>query len=172
MKHLHINPLRWILVLGFILCIGGCYSQTKFTGYAYILSSDEYIAIKYTRSYSGSGDEFLTKYVIFHPTKGYAWMTVTATHNKSSKTIKVGIDDTNESIFSHINDEETNYETASLAPFGFRGDVGVLGGKRVPNQLMVKFASGKFENVKVVHVLGSEKSEFENTMYFILDEKN
>jgi hypothetical protein len=60
MKHLHINPLRWILVLGFILCIGGCYSQTKFTGYAYILSSDEYIAIKYTRSVMSFEDTLST----------------------------------------------------------------------------------------------------------------
>lgn len=164
--------LKGLFTISLLLLMTNTYSQTKFTGYAYVLNSDDYVAIKYTRAYSGLGDEFVTKYTIYHPTKGYAWITVTATHNIATKTVKVSVDDTNESIFSHINDEKATYETPSLEPFGFRGTVGALGGKRVPNQLMVKFVSNKFENVKVVHVLGSEKSDFNNTMYFVLDEKN
>ena len=172
MKHLMTKTLKGLLALTLILFVSTAYSQTKYTGYAYVLNSDDYVTIKYTREYSGSGDEFVTKYTIYHPTKGYAWITVTATHNRADKTVKISVDDTNEGIFSHINDEETTYETPSLEAFGFRGSVGALAGKRVPNQLMVKFVSNKFENVKVVHVLGSEKSDFNNTMYFVLDEKN
>lgn len=172
MKHLMTKTLKGLLALTLILFVSTAYSQTKYTGYAYVLNSDDYVTIKYTRAYSGSGDEFVTKYTIYHPTKGYAWITVTATHNRADKTVKISVDDTNEGIFSHINDEETTYETPSLEAFGFRGSVGALAGKRVPNQLMVKFVSNKFENVKVVHVLGSEKSDFNNTMYFVLDEKN
>lgn len=172
MKHLMTKTLKGLLALTLILFVSTAYSQTKYTGYAYVLNSDDYVTIKYTRAYSGSSDEFVTKYTIYHPTKGYAWITVTATHNRADKTVKISVDDTNEGIFSHINDEETTYETPSLEVFGFRGSVGALAGKRVPNQLMVKFVSNKFENVKVVHVLGSEKSDFNNTMYFVLDEKN
>lgn len=173
MKRLLTTTFKWLMTVLLFLCMSNeAYSQTKFTGYAYVLNSDDYVALKYTRTYSGSDNIFVTKYTIYHPKKGYAWVTVTATHNKTDKTVKISVDDTNESIFSHINDEETTYESLSLEPFGFRGAVGALGGKRVPNQLMVKFVSNKFENVKVVHVLGSEKSDFNNTMYFILDEKN
>lgn len=172
MKHLMTKILKGLLALTLILFVTNAYSQKKYTGYAYMLNSDDYVAIKYKRAYSGSGDEFVTKYTIYHPTKGYAWVTITATHNRADKTVKISVDDTNEGIFSHINDEETTYETPSLKAFGFRGSVGALEGKRVPNQLLVKFISNKFENVKVVHVLGSEKSDFDNTMYFVLDEKN
>ena len=162
-----------MVVLTAIISLGVTYpNPTLYTGYAYVLSSDDYIAIKYNRTYSGSSDLFVTKYTIYHPTKGYAWMTVTATHDKINKKVDVSIDDTNEGVFSHINDETTSYENASVEPFGFRGAVGALSGKRVPNQLEVKFVSNKFENVKVIHVLGSDKTDFNNTMYFILDEKN
>lgn len=159
------------ITLVFLLGLSS-FGQTFYKGVTYVLSADDYVSIKYTRTFSGASFEFITKYTIYHPTKGYAWMTVTATHNRTDRTVKVSIDDTNEGIFSHINDEETTYENPSLEPFGFRGDIGVLLGKRVPNQLMVKFASNKFENLKVVHVLGSEKSDVNNRMFFILDERN
>lgn len=172
MKRTITKAIKGLMTISLVILMTNAYSQTKYTGYAYVLNSDDYVAVKYTRAYSGSGDEFVTKYTIYHPTKGYAWITVTATHNQANKTVKISVDDTNEGIFSHINDEETTYETPSLEAFGFRGTVGALAGKRVPNQLMVKFVSNKFENVKVVHVLGSEKSDFNNTIYFVLDEKN
>lgn len=148
-----------------------CFGQTL-TGLVYDLKSDDYYSIKYNRKYSGTDNEFVTKYTIYHPTKGYAWMTVTATHDKMKKEIKVSVDDTNEGIFSHINDEEIKYDSASIEPIGSRGMAGVLGGKRIPNQITVKFVSAKYENVKVVHIMGSAKSEFSNAYYFILDEKN
>lgn len=173
MKRLQTMTFKGLMIISFFLCMSNnSYSQTKFTGYAYLLSSNEYVPLKYTRAYSGSGNEFVTKYTIYHPKKGYAWMTVTATHNKTDKSVNVSIDDTNDGIFSHIHDEKTTYETPSLQPFGFRGSVGALGGKRTPNQLMVKFVSNKYENVKVVHVWGSDVSDFNNTYFFILDEKN
>jgi len=138
------KTLKAILVLTLLLFVMNAYSQTKYTGNAYVLNSDDYVTIKYARGYKGSGDEFVTKYTIYHPTKGYAWITVTATHNRANKMVKISVDDTNEGIFSHINDKETTYQTPSLEAFGFRGTVGALAGKRVPNQLMVKFVSNKY----------------------------
>lgn len=172
MKHLFKIIFKGLFTLSLIFFINNVYSQTTLSGFAYLLSSDDYIAIKYTREYSNSGDNFVTKYVINHPTKGFPWIKVTATHNKVAKTVNVSVDDTNEGFFSNINEEKSDYETASLEPFGFRGAVGSLGGKRVPNQLMIKFVSDKFENVKVVHVLGSRKTDINNAIYFVLDEKN
>lgn len=173
MKRLLTTAFKGLMIITFFLCMSNnSYSQTKFTGAIYIMSSDKFVPIKYTRSYSGSGNEFITKYTIFHPQKGNAWMTVTATHNKSNKSVEISVDDTKGSIFSQIHDEKTTYETPSLEPFGFRGTLGALNGKRTPNQLMVKFASNKYENVKVVHVWGSDVHDFENTYFFVLDEKN
>ena len=164
------------VLLDLTICFGQTTKQstprkTLTTGYVYVLSSDNYIPVKYSRTFSKIGDDFVTKYTVYHPSKGYAWRTITATHYKSDKKVKVSVDDINESIFSHINDEETTYSDASLDSFGLRGGVGALGGKRVPNQLMVRFANVKYENVILAHVLGSEKSDFNSQAYFILDEK-
>lgn len=173
MKNLHTMTIKVLMIV--TLCLftsNNAYTQTKLSGSLYLLSSNKYVPLKYTRTYRTSGDEFLTKYTIYHPKKGYAWMTVTATHNKIDKSVKVSVEDTNDGIFSQIHDEETIYETPTMEPFGFRGNVGALAGKRTPNQLMVKFVSNKYENVKVVHVWGSDVSDFENTYFFVLDEKN
>ena len=144
--------------------------QHKFLrGYQYLVSTNHDTPFNYTRVYSGSGDEFVTTYTIYHPTEGYASIIITATHFKTEKKVVVKIADAGGGIFSEINEEETTYETASLSPFGISGAVKALGGSRVPNQLKLKFASNKFENVKVVHVAGShEHNDFE---FFILDEQ-
>ena len=144
-------------------------AQTLMTGYQYLMSTNNFTSFKYSRTFSTSGDNFVTKYKIYHPVKGTYILTITATHYKSDKKVEVVIEDTNGGIFSEINKEETTYETPSLATFGFRGSVGALGGKKVPNQLAVKFTSAKFENVKIASVLGShENNDFE---FFVLDEK-
>jgi len=147
------------------------YSQTKYTGYQYVLNSDDYISFKYTREYKTVGENYVTIYKIYHPTKGHHAFTITATHYKADKKVKVDVDDAGGGIFAHINSEETTYDSASLEPFGFRGSVGALGGNRVPNQLMVKFVSNKFENVKVVHVNATEPGT-NNFYFYVLDEKN
>lgn len=161
------------LVLTFLLVVfmTNAYSQTKFTGYQYVLSSNDFISFKYTREYKTVGEQYVTIYKIYHPTKGYHAFTVTATHIKSDKKVKVDVEDAGGGVFAHINSEETTYKTPSLEPFGFRGDVGALGGKRVPNQLMVKFASNKYDNVKVVHVNATEPGS-NNFYFYVLDEKD
>jgi len=143
--------------------------QTYLRGYQYLVSTNHDTPFKYTRVYSNSGNEFVTKYTIYHPTEGYASIIITATHFKDEKKIVVKVTDAGGGIFADINQEETTYETASLSPFGFKGSVRALGGNRVPNQLMVKFASNKFENIKVMHIAGShENNDFK---FFVLDEK-
>lgn len=160
-------------ILTILLFIGSltAHAQTKYTGYLYDLEYDDNYPFQYSRSYSEDSDTFVTTYKIYHATKGHHAVTVIATHYKSEKRVKVDIEDAGGGIFAHINDEETNYEEPSLEPFGFRGAVGALGGNRVPNQLMVKFVSSKFENVKVVHVNSTEPGT-NNFQFYVLDEKN
>ena len=146
------------------------FGQTKYTGYQYVMNDDDYYSFKYTREYKEEGNVYTTIYKIYHPTKGYHTIKITATHYKFENKVKVDVKDAGGGIFAHINDEETTYETASMEPFGFRGTVGALGGNRVPNQLMVKFVSNKFENVKVVHVNGTEPGT-DNFIFYVLDEK-
>jgi hypothetical protein len=144
--------------------------QVVYTGIQYLLSTDTDRPIKYTRNYSGGGDEFVTTYKLYHPTKGYHAITITATHFKALKKVEVKVVDAGGGLFSDINTEEITYEAPSMESFGYRGSVGALGGDRVPNQLMVKFASSKFENVKIAHIMGfHEDNEWE---FFILDVKN
>lgn len=162
---------KTVLTLLLTVFLTSAYSQTKYTGYQYVLNSDDYISFKYTREYKTDGENYLTIYKIYHPKKGHHAFTITATHYKADKKVKVDVEDAGGGIFAHINSEETTYETPSLEPFGFRGSVGALGGKRVPNQLMVKFVSNKFENVKVVHVNATEPGT-NNFYFYVLDEKN
>lgn len=162
----------FILSIILIFTFNSVFCQAIQKGLIYVLKTDEYIPVKYSKKYTKTTNEFITKYIILHPTKGYPWLTVTAVHNRSTKTIKVNIDDLRGSVFSHITDEIISYEIASGSLLGFRGDVGILAGNRVPNQLMVQFASSVFENINVINVLGSEKSDFDHTIYFILDKKN
>ena len=144
-------------------------AQTLMTGYQYLMSTDNFTSFKYSRTFSTSGDNFITKYKIYHPIKGTYILTITARHFKNDKKVEIVIEDTKGGIFSEINKEETTYETPSMATFGFRGSVGALGGKKVPNQLAVKFTSAKFENVKIASVLGShENNDFE---FFVLDKQ-
>lgn len=171
MKRTITKAIKGLMTISLVLFMTNAYSQTKYTGYEYDLNTDDYYPFKYTREYKEEGDTFITIYKIYHPTKGHHAFTVTATHYKSEKKVKVDVEDAGGGIFAHINDEETTYETPSMEPFGFRGTVGALGGNRVPNQLMVKFVSNKYENVKVVHINASEPGT-SNFYFYVLDEKN
>jgi hypothetical protein len=137
------------------------------TGYQYRLSRDSYTSFKYSRVYSSADGEFITTYKIFHPANGRYVYTVIATHNKIEQTVKVLIKDTSGGIFSRVNDESTDYETPSLSPFGIRGDVALLAGDKVPNQLAVKFVNAKYENVKVLSVAGSRDNN--DFVFYILE---
>lgn len=170
MKRTITKVIKGLMTISLVLFMTNAYSQTKYTGYEYDLNTDDYYPFKYTREYKEEGDTFITIYKIYHPTKGHHAFTVTATHYKSEKKVKVDVEDAGGGIFAHINDEETTYETPSMEPFGFRGTVGALGGNRVPNQLMVKFVSNKYENVKVVHINASEPGT-SNFYFYVLDEK-
>jgi len=165
------KAIKGLMTITLVLFMTCAYSQTKYTGYEYDLNTDDYYPFKYTREYKEEGDVFKTIYKIYHPTKGHHAFTVTATHYKSEKKVKVDVEDAGGGIFAHINDEETTYETPSMEAFGYRGTVGALGGNRVPNQLMVKFVSNKYQNVKVVHINASEPGT-SNFYFYVLDEKN
>src|SRR5690606_10958009 len=96
-------------------------NQTKYSGYQYVLSDDKFYEFKYTRSYSTDNNNFITKYLIYHPTTGRVVLTVRATHIPDEKKVVVDVEDPNGSIFSHINSEEIEYDSPSMAEFGFRG---------------------------------------------------
>lgn len=61
------------------------FAQTKLNGSLYDYGTDDYISIKYIRKYLNEGNNFITKYTIYHPSKGYEWILVTATHNTIEK---------------------------------------------------------------------------------------
>lgn len=144
--------------------------QVMYKGYQYNVNDDEFYAFKYTRTYTTSNDGYLTVYKIYNPKNGRIVITVNARHILSEKKIVVEVKNPNGGIFSDVCKEETSYTSASLKPFGFRGATGAFG-NRIPNQLMVKFASNKFQNVKVVHVNGTEAGS-NNLLFYVLDEEN
>lgn len=153
--------------------IPSIHGQTFHKGYVYHLGYDDYYPFKYTREYQEEENIYTTIYKLYHPQKGSHNYTITAVHDKLKKNVKVDIEKIGGGIFfSEIREEETSYEVASMKPFGFRGNIGVLGGNKVPNQLMVKFVSNKYENVKIVHVFGTPKVTPDDWYFYILDEKN
>ena len=161
---------KFIITLSLFLISFTSISQTKYTGYQYVMNGDNYYSFKYTREYKVEDSIYKTIYKIYHPKKGYHFITIIANHYKNEKKVVVEVRDAGGGILSEINTEQTTYENPSMEPFGFRGAAGALGGNRIPNQLMVKFASKKFENVKVVNVNATE-SGTNNFIYYILDEK-
>lgn len=164
--------IKTILLIALILTFfqNEIFAQNFLYGYQYDMNTDNYTKFEYTRSFSGSGDEYTTTYNIYHPTKGYHAVTVTAIHKVSEKKIIVNVRFATGGLLSDICTEETTYDIPALEPFGFRGLIAEFGGSRVPNQLMVKFVSTKYENVKVMHVNGSIPSESE-FIFYVLDEK-
>src|SRR4051812_27316243 len=111
---------RIIFLLVLTMQLTPVYSQTKYTGYEYDLNSDKHVAFKFTKEYKTVGIDFTTIYKIYHPTKGNHVYTITATHYKESKKVKVELEAAGGGVFAHINSEETEYKTPSLDPFGFR----------------------------------------------------
>ena len=100
-------------------------------------------------------------------------MKVTATHYKSEKKVVVSIDDvTVPSEYGHLSTQEITYEEPSLKMFGRQGDFKAMFDAQnvLPNEIAVKFVSGKFENVQVVHIAKNPSQE--TSKWYILDEKN
>ena len=140
------------------------------TGYQFLVSTYQNTPFHYTKSFRPSGPNFLTVYKIYHPRRRTHFLTITATHYKAEHRVVVEVEDTNESIFSLINREETTYEATPWTGFGFLGAVGGLGGKRVPNQLGVQFTSRKADYVKVLSVAGSQEDG--DNEFFTLDSES
>jgi hypothetical protein len=145
--------------------------QTLLTGYQYHFDQDKYYPFKYSRSFSNVNDSFITTYKIYDPSNGKYVYTIVATHDKENRKVTVEVRDATEDMFNHICTEEITYDSLSMQPFGYRGDIGALAGssKNVPNQLGLKFVSNKFENVEVISVNGTDikSSDF---IYYVLDE--
>ena len=157
-----------IISLIFMLFVGNIYSQTKYTGYYYSVNLDDYTSFKYTREYKENGSVYKTIYKIYHPTKGTHIYTVIAEHFKSKKKIVVKSLNSDGGTFALLNEEETTYDKPSMEFFGYGGIYAVASDS--PNQLMVKFISNKYENIKVAHLFASKRNS--DYHFFILDEDN
>lgn len=168
MKNRIFKKNKILIPLIFLLFVGNIYSQTKYTGYYYSVNLDDYSSFKYTREYKENGNVYETIYKIYHPTKGFHIYTVIAKHIKSEKKIIVRSENAGGGNFSLLNEEDTTYENPSMEFFGYGGISNFT--DNAPNQLMVKFVSDKYENVKVAHLYASkENSDYH---FFILDEEN
>ncbi len=166
--------MKNILTIAFtVLTIATAFGQTtKYTGYFCTGASvDDNSPLKYTREYKQDGDVFTTLYKIYSPTDGY-YLNITATHYKSEKKIVVSIDDiTVSKEFGHISTQEITYDEPSMKMFGYANALRANGMDeqgRLPNDLGLKFASIKFQNIKVVHIVKDSST----LKWYVLDEKN
>jgi len=129
------------------------FSQKIQTCYLYSLNSDSHQKFNYTVAIDSSESEYNTTYLIYQD--GKVRYKCVATHYKNEQKVVVEVSDQKYFLSDMNNKEEATYDTTTLKPFGFRGNIGALTGKHVPNQLGVKFMSSKFQHVKVLSVLAS-----------------
>lgn len=159
-----------LLLLG---TFGFAQTATKYTGYFCTgATGNDLSPFKYTREYKNEGDGvFVTLYKIYSPTNGY-YLNIKATHYKSEKRIVVDIDDITVKQYGHISTQEYSYDEPSLKMFGRQGAFKAQFDAQnvLPNELALKFVSGKYENVKVVHIVKDD--QMNSTKWYILDEKN
>ncbi|WP_160328230.1 energy transducer TonB [Solirubrum puertoriconensis] len=117
--------------------------------------------MRYTRTLRQTGGRYITVYRILHPRSGAPALLITATHNPIDKTIRVEIEAAGGGLFTHINTETLEYDEPPRGAFGFRGAVGALGGRAMPDQLAVQFLSAQHEHIKVLSVLGLHEDDHE-----------
>lgn len=65
------------------------YKTGLMTGYQYLMSRNEYVKFKYSRSFSRQDGEYISIYKIYHPIKGNHTLTITATHSKNEQKVTV-----------------------------------------------------------------------------------
>jgi hypothetical protein len=155
------------LILSFVFT----FSQQTFgqRGYKQIFSANGNAAYKlrFTKTYSHSGDTYVTFYKIYSLTDSRPSIYIKATHIKSNKHIVVDVEEAGGGIFSHLNTEETDYDTPSLKLFGIAGDFQMLAGDSAPNQLAIKFSDKSFTYVNVLSVNGTY-SGFDGFIFWVL----
>jgi len=143
---------RFLLAICLLLSTSS-FSQKIQTCYLYSLKEDSYQNYNCTVSIDSSENQYVTTYSIYENSK--IRYKCVATHFKVEKKIVVEVTDQKYLLSDMSNMEEAKYDTPSLKAFGFRGSVGALTGKHVPNQLAVKFMSSKYQHVKLMSVLAS-----------------
>lgn len=108
-----------------------------------------------------------TTYKIINPKSSEHIITIRLTHFEKDNLIQVRTSWVKGGVLSEVNEQQINYQNKSLKPFGIVGDVKLLGGNSVPNQLMLQFDNDRFESVSIIENLGfSENSDF---IYFLFN---
>lgn len=146
------------------------------TGYQYAVDQGSKIPFSYTRSYQKGGKNiFITTYNIYDNKKKVI-RNIVATHDKTRKTVEVAIKDLTRNGFPTLNVERTNYNTPFMGRFGSIGKVGAIANAKArntaPSQLQVKFASRKYDYVKVVYMAGAHEDTGSDLSVYALDERN
>jgi len=146
-----------------------------YNGYRYYLDSKERKPFSYTRTYNKSSRSvFVTTYRLYDKQKQNTTV-ITATHDKAKKSITVSVRDLTISGWPVENMERTSYDVPYMGLLGSGGKVGAIGNATSrsvsPNQLAVKFAGKKYEQVKVVYIAGAHEQTNVGLSVYILDEK-
>ena len=143
--------------------------QVRYTGYLYSSQEGTKEKFEYSASTSFADGAFKTIYKIFKPGSKKNRYTVTASHYQEQKKVIVEVNDEQYLLSDMNGKEETTYETPSLKPFGFRGNLGLFD-KSAPSQLAVQFLSAKGEYVRVISFLGSPTGN--DTQFFLFDQND
>lgn len=172
MRTIQTSLTKGLLTLSLFIMTATAFSQTSYTGH-FCTGVNEFSPIKYTREYKQEGsDKFITIYKISSARNGY-YLNISATHYKSEKKVVVEIYDvTVPKEYGHISTQEVEYEEPSLKMFGRQGSFKAMFDNQnvLPNEIAVKFVSGKYENVKIVHI--AKDTGMNSTKWYVLDEKN
>lgn len=149
-----------IILFCLLLCnVQIALSQQKMKGYQVIINDfgKKVLNTTYTRTLLSDESGYKTLYKVYN-LKNELVVIIEADHNPNEKEVIVEVKNPNGGVFTRVNTEKGNYETASLKPFGNMGNYRLLGGNDFPPQLSLQFLSEKYENVKVISVNATRPS--------------
>jgi hypothetical protein len=185
MKHLSFSALTALLLLCFVCSIAyatpGSNRAPKKSksllhkGTEYAVNDQKRTPLFYSKSYSKlATNVFVTTYLVYDTSKKKTLYTVVAVHNKNKKTVEVSVKDMRQRGTPIINIERTGYSTPFMGRFGSIGKVGVIGNSKTrttaPSQLSVKFASKKYDYIKVLEISGNRESSKQDLFVYILEQ--
>jgi hypothetical protein len=159
-----------IFLLAVVFICSNLKAQNRFTGYLYTLQSGAKERFEYSVTTSFSDGVYKTVYRLFKPGSQKNRYSITASNFKDSKKVVVVVNDKQYLLSVMNGKEETTYDTFSLKPFGFRGNLSIFD-KSAPSQLAVQFISNRFEYVKVLSFLGSYSDNIDQFFIFSQNDK-
>ncbi|GGH16883.1 hypothetical protein [Mucilaginibacter phyllosphaerae] len=146
--------MKKAVIIVFILhtAVSNAQSIIKHLAYRQVITAyqNKVIKLSYSKKYTHpQQDVFLTNYIVYEKS-GKPCVFINASHNKKTQHITIDVEDAQGGVFSHLHNEEYDYEEPTEKYFGISGNYNALGGSKYPYQLSLYFPDERHERINVV----------------------